>query len=140
MSGSLPFPNIEPPPGAQLDSAAVAAIFAEIQRNFDALSGKFPVSGGDLMATYIKAKNGKGFAATGVVTLTWAAATSSAIALVKHGLGVTPTFVGFTPIAASTTPISTRLSGAPSETEFGCMSVLGASFTGSISHQWVALG
>lgn len=42
MPAPLPHPNIEPPPGAHLDSAALAAILAEIQRNFDALSLSVP--------------------------------------------------------------------------------------------------
>lgn len=38
MAVNLPHPNIETRPGAHLDSAALAAIFQEIQGNFDALA------------------------------------------------------------------------------------------------------
>jgi hypothetical protein len=37
MPNGLPHGNITPPPGAQLDSAALGEIFQQIQANFDAL-------------------------------------------------------------------------------------------------------
>jgi hypothetical protein len=40
MSGALPNPNVEPRPGVQLDSAAIAEVFAKIQENFDDLNSR----------------------------------------------------------------------------------------------------
>jgi hypothetical protein len=82
MSVPLPHPDITPPPGAQLDSAALAAIFAEIQRNFDALTTG--------SSSFLQ---GNGRAAWGASSLHFPGSTASETRTVEHKLGKVPRLV-----------------------------------------------
>jgi hypothetical protein len=98
MNG-LPHPNIESAPGKKFDDRALATLVSEIQANFDALTAKFPLSGGDLGAA-VRAADGSRKIDCGIVVLTWEGSTLSAPVVVPHQLKVPPEGVVATVILA----------------------------------------
>jgi hypothetical protein len=137
MSGALPHPNIEPPLGARLDSAALGAIFAEIQRNFDALNGRFPIGGGDLVAKVARAVTGGAKVASGFTEVTFSGGVTSGPVVVTHGLGVIPTAV-FAEVDALGTSGTAR--DEFTKTTFRITAAFGAAHTGNLRVDWLAFG